>query len=98
MASASGERCDQTVPNGDEEKEEEEESVRGIQSHYLRCPSPRYKTSVKHHSPDFCLKTKNLSGSLNVREHVKHIYAAFKASVERVQRIRCSCNHLNILI
>ncbi|XP_070786973.1 serine/threonine/tyrosine-interacting-like protein 2 [Enoplosus armatus] len=43
MASAneSGERDDQTVPGGEEE-EEEERSVRGIQSHYLRCPSPSF--------------------------------------------------------
>ncbi|KAM7375535.1 hypothetical protein PAMA_014580 [Pampus argenteus] len=40
MASAneSGERVDQMVPSGDEE----EESIRGIQSHYLRCPSPSF--------------------------------------------------------
>lgn len=39
MASAneSEERGDQTVPDGDEE----ERSIRGVQSHYLRCPSPR---------------------------------------------------------
>ncbi|XP_056226663.1 serine/threonine/tyrosine-interacting-like protein 2 [Seriola aureovittata] len=40
MASASenGEHVDQTVPDGDEE----ERSVRGVQSHYLRCPSPSF--------------------------------------------------------
>lgn len=43
-ASASGERGDQTVPGG-EEKEEEDRGVRDIQSHYLRCPSPRYETT-----------------------------------------------------
>ncbi|XP_035533639.1 inactive dual specificity phosphatase 27 isoform X2 [Morone saxatilis] len=42
MASAneSGERDDQTVPGGEEE--EEERTVQGIQSHYLRCPSPSF--------------------------------------------------------
>ncbi|XP_051283811.1 serine/threonine/tyrosine-interacting-like protein 2 isoform X2 [Dicentrarchus labrax] len=42
MASAneSGERDDQTVPGG--EGEEEERTVQGIQSHYLRCPSPSF--------------------------------------------------------
>lgn len=41
MASAneSGERSDQTVPDGEEE---EERSVREVQSHYLRCPSPNF--------------------------------------------------------
>lgn len=41
MASANehGERGDQMVPDGKEE--EEEKSVRGVQSHYLRCPSPK---------------------------------------------------------
>ncbi|XP_039998448.1 serine/threonine/tyrosine-interacting-like protein 2 [Xiphias gladius] len=40
MASANenGERGDQTVPDGDEE----EGSIRGVQSHYLRCPSPSF--------------------------------------------------------
>ncbi|XP_047432188.1 serine/threonine/tyrosine-interacting-like protein 2 isoform X2 [Mugil cephalus] len=49
MASAneSGERGDQTVPDGDkkeeqEEKEQEERSIRGVQSQYLRCPSPSF--------------------------------------------------------
>lgn len=39
----SGERGDHTVPGGEKEEEEvaEERSVQGIQSHYLRCPSPR---------------------------------------------------------
>ncbi|XP_068446889.1 serine/threonine/tyrosine-interacting-like protein 2 isoform X2 [Clinocottus analis] len=32
---------DQTVPGGEEEQEEQR-SVRGIQSHYLRCPSPSF--------------------------------------------------------
>ncbi|MEQ2223717.1 hypothetical protein ILYODFUR_000182 [Ilyodon furcidens] len=32
------ERSDQTVPDGGEEQEEEK--VRGVQAHYLRCPSP----------------------------------------------------------
>uniref|UniRef100_A0A8D2ZMR3 Inactive dual specificity phosphatase 27 n=1 Tax=Scophthalmus maximus TaxID=52904 RepID=A0A8D2ZMR3_SCOMX len=43
-ASDSGERGDQAVPDGHEEEEEEEEerSVRGVQSHYLRCPSPSF--------------------------------------------------------
>ncbi|XP_077370078.1 serine/threonine/tyrosine-interacting-like protein 2 isoform X2 [Festucalex cinctus] len=36
MASAAGEHEDQTVPNGDEE----ETSIQGIQSRYLRCSSP----------------------------------------------------------
>ncbi|XP_039907561.1 serine/threonine/tyrosine-interacting-like protein 2 [Simochromis diagramma] len=42
MASANehGERGDQMVPDGKEE--EEEKSVRGVQSHYLRCPSPNF--------------------------------------------------------
>ncbi|XP_071335762.1 serine/threonine/tyrosine-interacting-like protein 2 [Trachinotus anak] len=39
-ASESGERGDQTVPDGDKE----EMSVRGVQSHYLRCPSPSFST------------------------------------------------------
>uniref|UniRef100_A0A3P8SF89 Dual specificity phosphatase 27 n=1 Tax=Amphiprion percula TaxID=161767 RepID=A0A3P8SF89_AMPPE len=41
MASAneSGELDDQTVPDEDEE---EERSVRGVQAHYLRCPSPSF--------------------------------------------------------
>ncbi|XP_030607178.1 serine/threonine/tyrosine-interacting-like protein 2 isoform X2 [Archocentrus centrarchus] len=41
MASAneSGEHGDQTVPD---REEEEERSVRGVQSHYLRCPSPNF--------------------------------------------------------
>ncbi|KAM9334390.1 serine/threonine/tyrosine-interacting-like protein 2 [Symphorus nematophorus] len=34
----SGEHGDQTVPGG----EEEERSIQGIQSHYLRCPSPSF--------------------------------------------------------
>ncbi|XP_069576427.1 serine/threonine/tyrosine-interacting-like protein 2 [Brachyistius frenatus] len=40
MASAneSGERDNQTVPDGDEE----ERSVQGVQSQYLRCPSPSF--------------------------------------------------------
>ncbi|XP_028255499.1 inactive dual specificity phosphatase 27-like [Parambassis ranga] len=40
MASANenGERGDQTVPDGGEE----ERSVRGVQSQYLRCPSPSF--------------------------------------------------------
>ncbi|XP_068575604.1 serine/threonine/tyrosine-interacting-like protein 2 isoform X2 [Cebidichthys violaceus] len=40
----SGARQDQTVPGGEEEEEEEEEGriVRGIQSQYLRCPSPSF--------------------------------------------------------
>nr|XP_046238721.1 serine/threonine/tyrosine-interacting-like protein 2 isoform X2 [Scatophagus argus] len=39
----SGQRGDQTVPGGEEVKEEEEQSgVQGIQSHYLRCPSPSF--------------------------------------------------------
>lgn len=36
----SEERSDQAVPDGEEE-EKEERSIQGIQSHYLRCPSPR---------------------------------------------------------
>lgn len=35
----SKESSDQTVPDGGEE--EEQEKVRGVQAHYLRCPSPR---------------------------------------------------------
>ncbi|KAF7207158.1 serine/threonine/tyrosine-interacting-like protein 2 [Nothobranchius furzeri] len=39
----SDECCDQTVPDrGEEEEEEEKRSVRGVQSHYLRCPSPSF--------------------------------------------------------
>ncbi|GAA6233101.1 inactive dual specificity phosphatase 27 [Lates japonicus] len=34
-----GERRDQAVPDGDEQ---EERRVRGVQSHYLRCPSPSF--------------------------------------------------------
>jgi len=38
----SGEHRDQTVPGSEEEEEEENQRrLRGIQSHYLRCPSPR---------------------------------------------------------
>ncbi|XP_038158194.1 serine/threonine/tyrosine-interacting-like protein 2 [Cyprinodon tularosa] len=40
----SKERSDQTVPDGGEE-EEEEEKVRGVQAHYLRCPSPSFSTA-----------------------------------------------------
>ncbi|XP_061571726.1 serine/threonine/tyrosine-interacting-like protein 2 [Cololabis saira] len=36
--SDSGEQPDQAVPDGDEE----DRSVRGVQSHYLRCPSPSF--------------------------------------------------------
>ncbi|XP_070814108.1 serine/threonine/tyrosine-interacting-like protein 2 isoform X2 [Chaetodon trifascialis] len=36
----SGERGDQTVPGGEEEAEQR--SVQGIQSRYLRCPSPSF--------------------------------------------------------
>ncbi|KAM4711216.1 serine/threonine/tyrosine-interacting-like protein 2 [Anableps anableps] len=39
-ANESKERSDQTVPDGGEE--EEEEKVRGVQAHYLRCPSPSF--------------------------------------------------------
>lgn len=40
MASAneSGEHSDQAVPDGDEE----DSGVRGVQAHYLRCPSPSF--------------------------------------------------------
>ncbi|XP_037330958.2 serine/threonine/tyrosine-interacting-like protein 2 [Pungitius pungitius] len=39
----SGEHQDQTVPGGEKEEEEEERrSARGIQSRYLRCPSPSF--------------------------------------------------------
>ncbi|KAA8579456.1 hypothetical protein FQN60_006549 [Etheostoma spectabile] len=46
----SGEQRDQKVPDGEEEEEEEEEggeeeeerSVREVQGHYLRCPSPSF--------------------------------------------------------
>lgn len=38
----SGEHRDQTVPGAAEEEEEEaRRSARGVQSRYLRCPSPR---------------------------------------------------------
>uniref|UniRef100_A0A8D0AZ57 Dual specificity phosphatase 27 n=2 Tax=Sander lucioperca TaxID=283035 RepID=A0A8D0AZ57_SANLU len=40
--SQSGEQRDQKVPDGEEEEEEEERSVQGVQSHYLRCPSPSF--------------------------------------------------------
>uniref|UniRef100_A0A3Q4AEZ7 Inactive dual specificity phosphatase 27 n=1 Tax=Mola mola TaxID=94237 RepID=A0A3Q4AEZ7_MOLML len=43
-ANASGERADQTGRGGEEE--EERSSVQGIQSHYLRCPSPRLDFSM----------------------------------------------------
>ncbi|KAM4538362.1 serine/threonine/tyrosine-interacting-like protein 2 [Fundulus diaphanus] len=38
------ERNDQTVPDGGKE-EEEEETVRGVQAQYLRCPSPSFSTA-----------------------------------------------------
>ncbi|KAK5610478.1 hypothetical protein CRENBAI_004312 [Crenichthys baileyi] len=40
-ANENKERSDQTVPGGGEEQEEEEK-VRGVQAHYLRCPSPSF--------------------------------------------------------
>ncbi|XP_056287408.1 serine/threonine/tyrosine-interacting-like protein 2 [Pseudoliparis swirei] len=42
----SGEHRDQTVPGSEEEEEEENQRrLRGIQSHYLRCPSPSFSTA-----------------------------------------------------
>ncbi|MED6279596.1 hypothetical protein CHARACLAT_002357 [Characodon lateralis] len=40
-ANENKERSDQTLPDGGEEQEEEEK-VRGVQAHYLRCPSPSF--------------------------------------------------------
>ncbi|XP_047211852.1 serine/threonine/tyrosine-interacting-like protein 2 [Girardinichthys multiradiatus] len=40
-ANENKERSDQTPPDGGEEQEEEEK-VRGVQAHYLRCPSPSF--------------------------------------------------------
>ncbi|XP_074482691.1 serine/threonine/tyrosine-interacting-like protein 2 [Sebastes fasciatus] len=44
MASAneSGEHLDQRVPDEEEVEEEERRSARGVQSRYLRCPSPSF--------------------------------------------------------
>uniref|UniRef100_A0A665VXR3 Dual specificity phosphatase 27 n=1 Tax=Echeneis naucrates TaxID=173247 RepID=A0A665VXR3_ECHNA len=66
MASDSGseERRDQRVPEGDEE----ESSIRGVQSHYLRCPSPRFSTISGSDAASIFMEPIHLSSAIAAKK------------------------------